>query len=139
VNYLKLEECVKGHVYRLIARNFSVGVFDGRDGFIGIRTKFGSRYLFTEYHYDAAAFPTARPLKLLGVVPDSISLDISLGTINEPDGRRVAFDKPEASGGRGWYYVDDGEHVDDLCPVNVPNTALFNYIEKIMDSHNEQE
>jgi len=28
-------------------------VWNGQDGFIGIREKFGNRYLFTELHWDA--------------------------------------------------------------------------------------
>lgn len=45
-------ECVKGRVYEIRCRNLLFGVYDGEGGFIGIRTKFGSRYLFTEYHWD---------------------------------------------------------------------------------------
>ena len=47
-----MEQCVKGRVYKLWCRNLSIGVYDGKEGFIGIRTKFGSRYLDTEYHWD---------------------------------------------------------------------------------------
>ncbi len=49
---LLISECIKGRVYKIQSRNLTYGVFDGKDGFIGIRLKFSSRYLFTEYHWD---------------------------------------------------------------------------------------
>lgn len=43
------DELAKGGVYKLQSRNLTVGVYDGNEGFIGIREKFGDEYLFTEY------------------------------------------------------------------------------------------
>ena len=51
----KIDECIKGRIYKIRCRNFSFGVCNGTDGFIGIRTKFNSRFLFTEYHWDTGA------------------------------------------------------------------------------------
>ena len=53
-----------------------VGVFiKDKAGFIGIREKFGSRYLFMEYHYDTGApYGTAQPVKKFGLAPDDIPL-----------------------------------------------------------------
>jgi hypothetical protein len=48
----KLEECVKGRLYQIACRNLRFGVYDGDGGFIGIREKFGSKFLFTELHWD---------------------------------------------------------------------------------------
>jgi hypothetical protein len=61
-------------VYRIHSRNLSVGVYRAAvKGFIGIRVKFGSHYLFTEYHYDTGApFGTVRPRAQIGVLPDDI-------------------------------------------------------------------
>ena len=51
------------------------------DGFIGIRTKFGLRFLDMEIHWDLSeTIGTAQALEALGTIPESISLDISLGT-----------------------------------------------------------
>ena len=51
-DYIPLNECKKGFLYEIHSRNLDFGVFDGNDGFIGIREKFGKRYLFTEYHWE---------------------------------------------------------------------------------------
>lgn len=75
------DECVRGHLYRLRSRNLVLGVFDGREGFVGLRYKFDDEpFLFTEYHYDRGApFGTARPEEALGPCPVK-DLRESLGT-----------------------------------------------------------
>lgn len=62
--YLKLEECVHGRIYRISSRNLKIGVYnEAVRGFTGIRVKFGSRYLFTEYHWDTGSpHGTVKPL-----------------------------------------------------------------------------
>lgn len=71
MDYIPLEECLHGHTYAIRSRNLTFGVFDASvEGFVGVRTKFGSRYLFTEYHYDTGApFGTARPLVVVEPCP----------------------------------------------------------------------
>ena len=60
-DYIKLEDCKEGYVYRILSRNLAFGVFQ-KDGFIGIREKFKSRYLFKEYHWDTGApYGTVKP------------------------------------------------------------------------------
>lgn len=73
---IPLDECKDRMVYEIHSRNLAVGVFvQDRRGFIGIREKFGSRYLFMEFHYDTGApFGTVRPIKELTVVPENIPL-----------------------------------------------------------------
>lgn len=68
---IPLEDCKHAYLYRISARNFSLGVFDAEvKGFVGIREKFGTRYLFTEYHYDTGApFGTVFPQEELGPCP----------------------------------------------------------------------
>lgn len=61
---IPITDCLKGRLYKIRARNFQLGVYNGTGGFIGRRNKFGSWYLFTEFHYDIGAphgtvFPTA--------------------------------------------------------------------------------
>lgn len=71
--HIPVGECVRGHVYRIHSRNLSFGVFvpEKDDGFIGIREKAGSRYLFTEHHADTGGmFGTVRPLEDLGPLKD---------------------------------------------------------------------
>lgn len=59
-------------VYRIRSRNLVVGVFDGDSGFIGIREKFGSRFLFKEYVGDGGTVSVVGPA--FGRVPDRIPL-----------------------------------------------------------------
>ena len=61
--YFSLNQLQPGMAYKLHSRNLAIGVYDGNEGFIGIREKFGPRYLFTEYHWDQGPpFGTAIPL-----------------------------------------------------------------------------
>ncbi len=66
-------ECVAGQLYRVRARNFRIGVWTG-EGFLGIRNKWGSEFLDTEYHWDSNG--TVRPLEALPeTVPDGIAIE----------------------------------------------------------------
>lgn len=72
-----IKDLVLGRVYKVYCRNLHLGVFDGKDGFIGIREKFGRRYLFTEHHWDCEAFGTVRGVVDLNIdVPRSIAAAI---------------------------------------------------------------
>lgn len=63
-DYLTIEECKHGHLYKINSRNLKWGVFNASvKGFIGIREKFGRRYLFTEFHWDTGPpFGTVKPI-----------------------------------------------------------------------------
>ena len=71
---IKESELVDRRLYRIIARNFFLGVWDAQHrGFIGIREKFGDKYLFTEYNHETGG--TARAWEALDVdVPPEIEL-----------------------------------------------------------------
>jgi hypothetical protein len=74
-NYIPLDQCINGHLYRIHSRNLTLGVFDGKTGFIGIRVKFGFKYLFTEYHWDQRPpYGTVQPQEDLGPIPDDIEI-----------------------------------------------------------------
>lgn len=60
-------ELIKGGIYKVHARNFDTAVYDGDEGFIGVRVKFGAEYLDTEYLNH-----TVRPKELIGQVPQDI-------------------------------------------------------------------
>lgn len=50
---LPMDALVPRRIYRIRSRNLLVGAWNPEtSGFIGIREKFGSDYLFTEYHWD---------------------------------------------------------------------------------------
>lgn len=79
IQYLELSECKPRGLYRIMCRNFRLGVFNGaegdRAGFIGIRNKFETDYLFTEYHYDTGApFGTVFPMKYICDLPEEIEM-----------------------------------------------------------------
>jgi len=81
LNYIKLPDCEHGAVYKIHSRNLSIGVFNKySNGFIGIRSKFNDRYLFTEYHWDTGEpFGTVKPLEKLSKIPDGIIISEDLG------------------------------------------------------------
>lgn len=127
---IPLTECKNGFLYRIHSRNLTHGVFvQAHGGFVGIREKFGSKYLFMEYHYDTGPpYGTVHPLEELSKIPDDIVLEESLGTADDITGRLVAFDRPVDKGGKGWYFSDTGESSDDIRPRTVPNTKLFEFL-----------
>lgn len=131
-----LSKCIRGRLYLLRSRNLAVGVFNGNTGFIGIRTKFGDRYLATEYHYDTGApFGTVSEAVDMEIdVPKDIELREQLGTKDSVSGRLVEFDRPVKDGGRGWYYVDTGVADEAIRPVTISNDALFAFLDKIQAS-----
>lgn len=70
---LPKEELKVGGIYKLNSRNLLAGVWNG-DLFIGIREKFGYRYLDEESLWETNSRGTARPLEYIGDVPDHIKL-----------------------------------------------------------------
>jgi len=74
-----MNELVVGDVYKIHSRNLLVGVFVGQNKndsfprFIGIREKFGSRYLFEEYGWE--------PFERIGRVPKHAALDVRNSTL----------------------------------------------------------
>lgn len=130
--YIALPECKKGYLYRLLSRNLRCGVFDGAIGFIGIRTKFSDRFLFTEYHWDVgpANGGTARPMNEVCKLPDDILPVEDLGTVDMLTMRHVAFDKPINQGGRGWFFIDSNEADDCIRPMTDANIKLFQFLDR---------
>ena len=72
------EELVERGVYFVRSRNLVAAVWDGHikpTGFIGIREKFGNRYLFKEFHWDdGPPYGTVKPIELIATVPEEIEL-----------------------------------------------------------------
>lgn len=73
---IPLADCKPRWLYYIDSRNLAMGVYNPDDkGFIGIRTKFGSRFLATEYHWDTGEpYGTAIPYAALEQIPDDIEL-----------------------------------------------------------------
>jgi len=112
-----MENCVKGRVYKLRCRNLSIGVWNGKSGFIGIRTKFYDRYLFTEYHYDTGMHGTVMDAEDIGIdVPEHIPIRERFDSIDFDTRRPVAFDKPVSEGGKGRFILST-------------NTGVYGFVE----------
>ena len=131
--YIPMDKCEARHVYHISSRNLGIGVYDGKGGFIGIRYKFGNRYLFTEMHHDTGApYGTVHPREDIGVLPEGIELRENEPTVDPDNGRELAFDKPRSQGGKGWYYKDTGEQkTSNSCPTSRDNKAMFEYLDTI--------
>lgn len=134
---IPIERCIARRVYRIKSRNLSIGVYDGSGGFIGIREKFGDRYLFTEYHWDQGPpFGTVSGHIDMGIdLPKDIPLETSLGTVDEKTGRPIDFDKPIFEGGRGWFFTDTNEASELIWPIDVSNKRLFHFLERLEKEH----
>ena len=98
---IPIEQCEQGWLYRIYSRNLNLGVYRESDqGFIGIRHKMGTRYLFTEFHWDnGPPFGTANPLELISECP-VLCLDEYLGRISPDhvDGNNDLFEWIEQQG-----------------------------------------
>ena len=140
---IKLGELQRGTVYRLQSRNLACGVWNGKDGFIGIRTKFGGRFLDMEIHWDLSeTIGTAQALEALGIIPESVSLDISLGTECGNCHKPVNYVErhTEHQGASGDWLHDDGspncsvpalnDNAGKASPVAISNDALFAELQK---------
>lgn len=66
--YIPLEKCKEGHLYRIEARNGRFGVFRKEESAFTIaRKKFNDIFLFDEYHWDTGEpFGTVKPKRDLG-------------------------------------------------------------------------
>ena len=75
VTYIPLDKCKDKYLYKIDSRNLSYGVFrKSTSGFLGIRTKFGSRFIFEENHWDSDPnFGTVKPEKEL--IPCDIDIE----------------------------------------------------------------
>jgi len=63
--WIPLTACTDHGLYKIDSKNFKIGIFDSEtNGFIGIKRKFGSAFLDTEYHYDYVD-GEAQPYQLL--------------------------------------------------------------------------
>ena len=134
--YIPLTECEHGYLYRIASRNLSYGVYNAKDkGFIGIRTKFHDRYLFTELHWDCGEpYGTVKPKAVLEKVPDGIEIDDSLGAVDRATGEPVSFDKPIAEGGKGWVFTKTGQPSVDIWPMSKENEKLFKYLDNYVEA-----
>jgi hypothetical protein len=76
-DYIKIQDCKHSYLYKINSRNLDPGVFNEKTkGFIGIREKFGQKYLFTEFYHDIGApYGTVKPLEEICKIPSDIKID----------------------------------------------------------------
>jgi len=120
---------VRGGVYRLRSRNLSHGVYDSDEpaggGFIGIREKFGTRFLDIEYDRH-----TSQAVGFLGVLPEGM-----VASEREPGGQSSCLEcgKPARRTGppapAPWECESGCEDVRTVAPPM--NQALFDYLDKL--------
>lgn len=121
---IKLDNCVHGNLYLLDSRNLNMGIFNKETkGFIGIRTKFGFRFLFTEYHREASTdFGTAKPLELIEETP------FGQDKIQE----RITSTVTEEMIAQGLNHLSVGQ------TVSVDNKEIRNYLEEKEEEWREE-
>jgi len=132
-----ISKCIKGRVYKLSCRNLHYGVFDGEEGFIGIRTKWGEQFLFTEFHWDQGApHGTVRHAIDLGIdLPKDIEPSTHLGTIDDITKKPVE----RIEDGRAWRFIGEKERDIAIQAMAVPNPGLSGFLEEVARDHSERE
>ena len=123
---IPVHECKHGGLYKLHSRNLTFGVYEEKSkGFVGIREKFGHKFLFTEFHYDnGPPYGTAVPLEFIEMCPVQ-DLRETIGVIDKKTERFLEHQE----GGKGWQYVDTKEkYIPDTFPLSLDNKELFDYL-----------
>lgn len=124
---IPLEKCKDRMVYVVRARNIQFGVFNqGVNGFVGLRTKFGSRFLATEFHDETGApHGTCFPVQEIEFVPDDLMvLDLLPGTLDWNTKRRIVRDDEAGK----WKFEDTGKFCEKASPTAINNDALCNWM-----------
>jgi hypothetical protein len=142
-NMISKTKCKDRFLYKIHSRNLTLGVFrESTGGFIGLREKFGSVYLFEEYHWDnGPPYGTVTPEKeLLEELSTDIILDVSLGAECSDCNKQCEYvlfpEGPvEKDYGTGHKVMVRGEwkHIEpsncsEVFPVGISNAALENWL-----------
>jgi hypothetical protein len=139
-----------------MSRNLRIGVYDAaRGGFNGLRTKFGSTYVFMEYHWDnGPPHGTATAVRELPeTLPDDITINSDRGTeCSECHGDieyvPESYEKVDADGKRRqvpgyWRQVGTsgahGEHGDRWTPMMKYNERLHKWLAGLESKYLEPE
>jgi len=158
---IPVSECVHGGLYRLRARNFSLGVYTrDRYGFVGIRQKFGYEYPSLEFHRDVCRnHGTAIPLELLDeTLPEGLILEDykhfdyrSLWSTDrwadDPETKeqrpvhRIDYKTDPITGKPGYryYWADTGELVPKETKTYITqNKPLFDWLKRMEEKYEEE-
>lgn len=138
-DWLGVHELVHGGAYRIRSRNLTHGVWcEKREGFVGIREKFGDLFLFMEYHHDTGgSFGTVRPFEFIEMCPIE---DLREYHSRCTEGRDVHF--MEHDDGTGWqYHTDDNSRLpqrsrgeEETCKnYAYTNQPLFDWLTELQE------
>lgn len=135
---IPINQMVPRGVYRIHSRNLVVGVWNGKNGFIGIREKFRDKFLFTEYHWETGTpYGTAKPLELITTLPEDIELREMTDPYCDKCGQPTIFkkDNPEDEGthrGLGTHYHADMTSLCDGAYSSIRTyKPLFDFLEPL--------
>ncbi len=146
-DYIAIPDCKDRNLYRIRARNFSVGVFSKDTcSFFGIREKFSRTYIDDEYHWDFdPRHGTAKPIEELSEeLPTEIKSSRDLGSecqdchklcayIPWPEGgeREITLEgggKMTVSG--EWKHLEESD-CKEVNPVSIYNDALDKWLREM--------
>ena len=91
---IPIKQCENRRLYKIDSRNLKYGVYRAdTQGFIGVRTKFSSRFLFEENHWDTGEpYGTVKPEAATEyILPDEIILSEELDLVCSNCNTRIAF------------------------------------------------
>lgn len=149
--YIPKEECKLGFVYRICSRNLAYGVYTGHEkgGFVGVREKFDSLFLFEEYHWDnGPPFGTVKPIEEVCELPEGMSPhEYKYLYIENPEtGEKIEIERvhdqsrsPTEEDPRHYFYdvyKESGEEIPYLLWKKskvryADNKELFDFLEKL--------
>src|SRR3954466_8451834 len=117
---IPLHDCKHRRLYKIRARNISVGFYEEKTkAFFGLRKKFGPTFLDREFHYDYdGPYGTAKPEhELQHTLSDEIVLAVDLGTICNQCERQAKFYQK-------WFHAEDQSNLcEGAHAVGKANTA----------------
>jgi hypothetical protein len=122
--HIPLTDCKHRKLYRLASRNLKLGFFEEETrGFLGLRRKFGSTYVFEEYHWDCGPpYGTVHPQEEL---PEELPAEIEL---KEDLGAKCSIcGQPLEQGGSGWVH-EGGHQCNRWYPMTRCNESLEGWL-----------
>lgn len=126
---IRLEDLEVRGIYRLRARNLTMGVWTG-ESWIGIRDKFGLRLDQCEIPGDDVKKGTAVATEHIGTLPGKIELRCTGDTVCQRCRARVEFvpDDPDKPVPGTWVHKNYNVKCETVRPVGPGNTALMDYL-----------
>lgn len=127
MDFIPVADLEHGRAYRIKSRNLRVGFWNAdKDGFVGVREKFGDRYLFTEHQWRERG-GTANALEALDVYAGDIPVQEHIGLMCRFCDTPIEqiWEDAEREDGTVWKKCVGDRHLEDTdC---VPEESHFGY------------